>query len=70
MSKRELIDRIRTLNPTAPTRFLAQFCEADRSQYLQHLSETCTSRLASAGIVIPPPANEAYRDPRQLALGF
>jgi len=68
MSKRELIDRIRMLNPTAPSRFLAQFDEADLSQYLKHL----------AAIVPPPrathyaelPAAEDRRDPRQLALAF
>ena len=37
MTKRQLIDEIRTLNSTAQTRFLIQFDEAALKQYLDHL---------------------------------
>ena len=37
MTKRELIDRITALNPTAGPEFLARFKDADLAQYLQHL---------------------------------
>ena len=37
MTKRELIDRITALNPTAGPEFLARFENADLAQYLQHL---------------------------------
>ncbi len=37
MSKRQLIDDIRQLNPTAEPQFLAQFDEAELQQYLEHL---------------------------------
>ncbi len=37
MSKRQLIDDIRRLNPTAMPQFLAQFDEEALQQYLEHL---------------------------------
>jgi len=37
MSKRQLIDDIRQLNPTAQPQFLAQFDEGELQQYLEHL---------------------------------
>jgi hypothetical protein len=38
MSKRELIDEIVRLNPTAKTDFLARFKEKDLNEYLEHLT--------------------------------
>ena len=37
MTKRELIDRIMQLNPTATPAFLAKFDEDDLAEYLTHL---------------------------------
>lgn len=37
MTKRQLIDEIRSLNVTAEPGFLASFGEADLTEYLQHL---------------------------------
>jgi hypothetical protein len=37
MNKRQLIDDIRTLNPTAQAAFLEQFDERALRQYLEHL---------------------------------
>ena len=37
MTKRELIDEITHLNPTAPPGFLAEFGDADLGEYLRHL---------------------------------
>lgn len=37
MTKRQLIDEIRTYNPTARPEFLAQFDETALQQYLEHL---------------------------------
>jgi len=39
MSKRDLIDRIRRLNPTAQPAFLASFNEDDLLAYLHQLQE-------------------------------
>ncbi len=39
MSKRQIIDAIRQMNPTARAEFLAGFCERDLLQYLEHLQE-------------------------------
>ncbi|HOA74919.1 MAG TPA: hypothetical protein PL151_03900 [Phycisphaerae bacterium] len=39
MSKRETIDRIRRLNPTAQPEFLATFDDADLLAYLHQLQE-------------------------------
>ena len=39
MTKRELIDRIRRLNPTARPDFLADFSEDDLQDYLHQLLE-------------------------------
>lgn len=39
MSKRDLIDRIRRLNPTARAEFLASFNEDDLLAYLHQLQE-------------------------------
>jgi len=39
MSKRDMIDRIRRLNPTARPEFLAAFEEDALLDYLRHLSE-------------------------------
>ena len=37
MTKRELIEEITGLNPTAKPAFLAEFGESDLAEYLQHL---------------------------------
>jgi len=37
MTKRELIDQITHLNPTAAPSFLAAFDDADLAEYLRHL---------------------------------
>jgi hypothetical protein len=39
MSKRDMIDRIRRLNPTAQPEFLADFDEDDLLDYLRQLTE-------------------------------
>jgi hypothetical protein len=42
MSKRQLIEKIQTLNTTATDQFLTQFDESDLQQYLQHLQDAQT----------------------------
>ncbi|HOW70732.1 MAG TPA: hypothetical protein PKY77_09035 [Phycisphaerae bacterium] len=44
MTKRELIDQIRMLNPTARSEFLADFEEQDLRAYLQQLRELARER--------------------------
>ena len=39
MSKRDMIDRIRRLNPTAQPEFLAEFNDEDLLAYLRQLTE-------------------------------
>ncbi len=39
MEKRQLIEDIRELNPTAQATFLGQFEEPELQQYLEHLRE-------------------------------
>lgn len=39
MTKREMIDKIRRLNPTAKPDFLADFAEEDLLAYLHQLTE-------------------------------
>ncbi len=39
MTKRQIIDRVLRLNPTAAPEFLAQFRERDLLDYLRHLAE-------------------------------
>ena len=49
MTKRELIEEITGLNPTAKPAFLAEFAEADLAEYLQHLCwarQRCRQRQA------------------------
>lgn len=48
MSKRQLIDQIRELNPTAEPTFLAQFEETDLEQYLNRLQGSVEKRLRIA----------------------
>jgi len=50
MTKRELIDRIRRLNPTAPSDFLAGFAEEDLLAYLHQLHEIEHERERPAAI--------------------
>lgn len=69
MSKRELIDRIRVLNPTAPTSFLAKFPEADLTEYLEHLTESSSVHPRSRN-ALPDPQSMAARESRQLAMAF
>jgi hypothetical protein len=45
MSKGQLIDVIRTHNPTADARFLGQFDERDLAQYLEHLRAAQEKRV-------------------------
>ncbi len=67
MSKRELIDRIRLLNPTAPSCFLAKFGETDLSQYLENLQEAAPAlRLAMYGS--SRRLEYETREPRSMAL--
>jgi len=54
MSKRELIDRIRQLNPTARPDFLAEFTEDDLRAYLHQLTELLHDH---AGEVLEPVAH-------------
>ena len=54
MTKRELIDRITDLNPTAQPAFLAGFEDADLAEYLEHLEWVSPpDRVASAGPAQP-----------------
>ena len=47
MTKRELVDRIRRLNPTAQPEFLAHFTEEDLLAYLHQLQEIARERRRS-----------------------
>jgi hypothetical protein len=49
MSKRQLIDDIRTLNPTAHPQFLAQFEEIELQEYLEHLRDAVNNRIQIHG---------------------
>jgi hypothetical protein len=51
MSKRQLIDDIRNLNPTAMPQFLAQFDEESLKQYLEHLQAAELKHVRIAGWV-------------------
>jgi hypothetical protein len=51
MSKRQLIEGIRELNPTAPAPFLAQFDEGALKQYLDHLKAAQLKRVHINGWV-------------------
>lgn len=44
MNKRDMIDRIRQLNPSAQPEFLASFSEADLLAYLHQLQEVAHDR--------------------------
>ncbi len=46
MDKTELIDSICEINKTAKREFLAEFSEADLSDYLEHLMELDLEELA------------------------
>ncbi len=54
MSKRQLIDDIRTLNPTARPQFLAQFDEESLRQYFDHLRDAREKRLKVASWIRRP----------------
>jgi hypothetical protein len=45
MDKKELIDSICEINKTAKQEFLAEFSEADLSDYLEHLMEVDLEEL-------------------------
>ena len=45
MNKRQLIDEIRSLNPTAPPAFLEQFDDRALRQYLDHLKAAQSKRI-------------------------
>ena len=55
MTKRELIDEITHLNPSAPPAFLAEFESEDLAQYLQRLRYVLT----------PPPRPDVPRTDEQ-----
>jgi hypothetical protein len=62
MTKRELIDEITHLNPTARPDFLAEFGDEDLAEYLEHLKWLDEPALAQAsaasrpdGSTDPPP---------------
>jgi hypothetical protein len=55
MSKRQLIDEIRSLNPTAQPQFLAQFDEPALQQYLEHLQSAVGKHLRIGGWVRKQP---------------
>ncbi|GMU22737.1 MAG: hypothetical protein AMXMBFR13_28220 [Phycisphaerae bacterium] len=44
MSKREIIERIQRLNPTAQPEFLASFSDEDLLAYLQQLQEVAREK--------------------------
>jgi hypothetical protein len=46
MDKNELIDRIRQINATAKSEFLATFSEKELAAYLDHLMELDLEELA------------------------
>lgn len=48
MSKRDIIDRIRRLNPTANTEFLRPFAEEELLAYLHQLQEVEADRSQRA----------------------
>jgi len=49
MSKRDMIDRIRRLNPTAQPEFLASFDEEELLAYLRQLTELEYEQSRHAG---------------------
>ena len=49
MSKRDMIDRIRRINPTAQPEFLASFDEDDLLAYLRQLTELEHEQSRHAG---------------------
>ncbi len=51
MTKRQLIDDIRRLNPTAMPQFLAQFDDSALKQYLEHLQAAEAKHVRIAGWV-------------------
>jgi hypothetical protein len=51
MNKRQLIDDIRRINPTAQALFLAQFDEAALRDYLDHLNAAIERRVRISGWV-------------------
>lgn len=51
MNKRQLIDGIRHFNPTAETKFLAQFDDSALRQYLDHLESARQKHVRIAGFV-------------------
>ena len=51
MSKRQLIDDIRKLNPTAQPTFLSQFDDAALKEYLDSLQAAQSKRLRIGGWV-------------------
>lgn len=56
MSKRELIDQIHRLNPTAQSEFLASFDDQDLRAYLQQLREVAREYARRAERVELEPA--------------
>ena len=48
MSKREIIDRIMEVNPSARPEFLANFSQESLADYLDHLKEVLAEQHAPA----------------------
>ena len=74
MTKRELIDQITVLNPSAQPAFLADFDGRDLAEYLQHLKWVIPEggpRYAdeSAGPVPEPAGAPLFAAPGAAALG-
>jgi hypothetical protein len=61
MSKRQLIDEIRTLNTTAEVQFLAQFDDTALKEYLDHLQAAQDRRLRIGGWVKRRQSREKMR---------
>ena len=59
MTKRELIDGIARLNPSAGAEFLAQFDVKDLQDYLEHLQWVCPPALDHLAQAAQTPAPEA-----------
>ena len=53
MNKSDLIENIRTLNPTASIEFLNQFEELELQDYMDHLSEVSKLELSETVPVTP-----------------
>ena len=64
MTKRELIDEIVELNPTATPEFLADFEQSDLAEYLQHLQWVAEPPAAEGKGDLTPPAVSLTPEPQ------